>query len=204
MRTFTILIDMDDTLESLLPPWIKWLNDTYGLNVEVESITDWDINLAFPSLTKEEVFEPLSRREFWLTVLPKPGAVEYVKKLIDDGHHVYICTASHYKGLRDKMELALFKHFPYLKWENVIVAYNKGLIHGDFIVDDAPHNLKDWKGKEHLPLLMDAPHNRDASQTYPFIRVYSWEEIYRRITEAAKCGEPNDEKEPEDKTEVTK
>ncbi len=188
MRKFTILIDMDDTLESLVPAWVQWLNASHGLNVDPESITEWDMGIAFPTLSKEELFVPLSTRDFWKTVMPKPGAVEYVKKLIDDGHRVYVCTASHYKGLRDKMELALFSHFPYFKWEDVIVAHNKSLIRGDFIIDDAPHNIMYWSSSVSLPFLMDAPHNRDAHENR-MIRVYTWEEIYQRITEAAQYKE---------------
>lgn len=181
MRSFDILIDMDDTLESLVPAWVQWLNASHGLNVDPESVTEWDMSIAFPTLTKEEIFTPLSLREFWKTVMPKPDAAEYVKRLIDDGHHVYICTASHYKGLQDKMELALFRHFPFLKWTNVIVAHNKSMVRGDFIIDDAPHNLMNWNSDVSQPFLMDAPHNR-ANHESKWIRVHTWKEVYERIS----------------------
>lgn len=189
MRKFTILVDMDDTLESLLPAWVQWLNTHHGLSVDVESIAEWDMRVSFPSLTAEEINAPLFIREFWETVLPKPGAVECVKRLIDDGHEVYICTASNYKTLTDKMEVVLFRHFPYLKWENVIVSYNKHLIKGDFIIDDAPHNLENTP-RFSLPILMDAPHNRDADSN-AFYRVHDWYEIYKLITNKAMVSRTN-------------
>lgn len=185
MKRFTILIDMDDTLESLLPAWVQWLNDRHGLSVDHESISEWDMHIAFPSLADEELFAPLSDRSFWKTVMPKPNAPMYVKKLIDDGHKVYVCTASHYSTLQYKTEEVLFKYFPYLKWENVIVAHDKYLIKGDVIIDDALHNLE---GREcnSIALLMDAPHNRNVRT--PFLdRVHSWEEIYQIISRAAVC-----------------
>lgn len=188
MKSFTILVDMDDTLESLVPAWVEWLNKYHELNVDPESITEWDMGIAFPSLSRDELFAPLSIREFWNTVKPKPGAVECVKKLIDDGHRVYVCTASHYKGLKDKMEVALFQNFPYLKWANVIIVQHKHLIRGDFIIDDAPHNLKDWYGGVSLPFLMDAPHNRCTKET-GMIRVHTWDEIYERITRESLLNE---------------
>ena len=88
----TILIDIDDTIEDLLAAWCKWLNDLYGLNVKPDEVTDWDVARFFPTLTKEQVFEPLHTDHFWKTVEPKDEAVKYVKQLIDDGFNVYLCT----------------------------------------------------------------------------------------------------------------
>lgn len=77
-----LLIDVDDTIEDLLSAWLKSLNDKYGTNVCNDEITDWDVAKFFPTLTREQVFEPLHCDEFWETVKPKPDAVEYVKKII--------------------------------------------------------------------------------------------------------------------------
>ena len=53
----TILVDMDDTMEELLPAWVVYLNNKYHTNVNPNGITDWDIENFFPELTKEQVFE---------------------------------------------------------------------------------------------------------------------------------------------------
>ena len=59
MKKLTILIDMDDTLEDLLGAWVSYLNTQYGTNVHKEDIRQWDISVAFPSLSKTQVYEPI-------------------------------------------------------------------------------------------------------------------------------------------------
>ena len=77
-----ILVDMDDTIEELLPAWCRWLNKYYGTSVNPDNITDWEVAKFFPELTIEQVFSPLiDNSSFWKTVKPKPGAVKYLKKL---------------------------------------------------------------------------------------------------------------------------
>ena len=111
MKKLTILIDMDDTLEDLLGAWVSYLNTQYGTNVHKEDIRQWDISVAFPSLSKTQVYEPILLDDFWKTVQPKDGAVEIVQELISDGHRIYVVTASAYETLRTKMEDVLFRYF---------------------------------------------------------------------------------------------
>lgn len=203
----TILVDMDDTIENLLVHWIGWLNETHGTSVDAEEIRSWNIQEAFPSLTTEQVYEPLLRDEFWLRVTPKPDAQDYLQTLADDGHEIYITTSSNYKTIPVKMEQVLFKYFPWLDWDHVIIASRKQMIRGDVMVDDGPHNLE---GGRYYKILMDAPHNRDyrgpnngwspvipASDGARFntlcdgtsygkmIRAANWSEVYSVITHLA-------------------
>ena len=178
MKKLTILIDMDDTIENLTTEWVKYLNEKHGLNKTRDDLKEWDMTKAFPMLTPSQVYEPLFEMALWERVVPLPGAVENVKKLIDDGHFVYIVTSSHIATLEMKTRLVLNRYFPFLKWDNVIVASEKGMIDGDVIVDDNPDNLH---GRRLFKFLMDAPHNRSYN-TDPFtIRVSNWDEIYKKI-----------------------
>ena len=59
MRKLTILVDADDTIEYLAEAWIGMLNERHGTNVCVEDLTSWEVQKAFPELTKEEVYAPL-------------------------------------------------------------------------------------------------------------------------------------------------
>lgn len=181
---YTILIDMDDTIEDLVPSWVDYLNMKYGYNKSLSDITDWSMKLNFPDLTEEQIGEPLSDRIFWMSVTPKPGAVEYIKKLIDDGYKIKIVTASYYNTIAFKIEEVLFKYFPYLTWSDVIVTYDKDLIKGTCLIDDGFHNLL---GGTWDKILFDAPHNRKYDETkFNMIRVFNWEAIYEYITERYK------------------
>ena len=80
MRKLTLLVDMDDTLEDLLPAWVAWINKENGRSVDWQSIAEWDMHKAFPGLSDDQIYSMLSLPEFWDTVRPKEGAVEYLKK----------------------------------------------------------------------------------------------------------------------------
>ena len=179
-----VLLDMDDVLDDLLPAWVNWLNEKHGQSVSVEDITQWDMPAAYPELTGEQVYAPLETEEFWKTVPPKEGAVEGVRKLLDEGFEVYVVTSSSYKTLKYKTEHVLLKYFPMLTWKNVIVTDRKQLIRGDILVDDGIHNLIEG---EYLRVLMDAPHNRGIDDSlFDIFRAHNWNEVYSYISIAGR------------------
>lgn len=115
----------------------------------------------------------------WKKVTPFPGAVKYLKQLIDDGHKVVVVTASHHDTISFKINSVLFKHFPYLTFNDIIVTSQKQLIYGDILIDDAPHNLE---GGKYAGILMDAPHNKTYNaELNGFIRVKDWASIYKAV-----------------------
>lgn len=174
MRQLTILVDMDDTIEHLLEAWVDCLNERHGTTVKYDDITEWDLCKAFPTLTKEQIHAPLVEDKFWKAVRPMDGAAEALKWMKDEGHKVYIVTASAYKTIQPKMDNVLFKYFPFLTWDDVFITTHKQLIRGDIMFDDAPHNLE---GFYHAKVLMDAPHNRNYdAEANGMYRMTSWDE----------------------------
>lgn len=179
MKKLTILIDMDDTMETLLDAWVKWLNKKYGRNVTCEDVTDWDVTKAYPGLTKAEAYDPLNHPEIWDDVRPIEGSVEGIKHFIDCGHKVMIVTASNYETLAAKMDKVLFKYYPFIKWDDVIITSNKQLIKGDVLIDDGFHNLE---GGDFYKILVDAPYNRSCdAKAAGMVRVYNWDEIVHEV-----------------------
>lgn len=175
MRQLRILVDMDDTIEHLLDAWIRCLNERHGTIVKYADITEWDICNAFPTLTKEQVYTPLVEDEFWNTVEPMRDAADVLKWAIDNGHEIFIVTATAYETVKSKMENVLFRHFPFISWENVIIAQKKQMIRGDVLIDDAPHNLE---GGDYIKILMTAGHNQqyNAGQNGMY-RVNTWQAV---------------------------
>lgn len=104
MKKLTILVDMDDTIENLLSCWVSYLNSQYGLQVRTEDVCDWDLSLAYPSLTKEQIFAPLYDDRLWQQVKPLPRAVPVLQRLQERGHEIYIVTSSNYQTLKTKMD----------------------------------------------------------------------------------------------------
>lgn len=187
MKQFTILVDMDDTIEDLCSAWVGYLNDTYGTSVSADDITEWDMTLFFPTLSSKQVYGALLKKKLWERVKPLPGAPEFLEQLIVDGHQVVIVTASHPHTVGVKLNNVLFRYFPFLTQKDVIVASKKQLVLGDIMIDDAPHNLI---GGTYKGFLMTAPHNRNYdAEANGFIRVSSWPQIYQIIRRMAEGKE---------------
>lgn len=178
-KDFIIGVDMDDTIENLCDAWVKWLNEKYHCSVSPDDITEWELYKYYPSLTQEQVYEPLYDNSFWLTVHPKEDAMQYLKMLFDEGYSIFICSNTHYKTAPVKMEEVLFKYFPYIGWRNLIFLRYKQMLHLDVLVDDYHKNLVN---ADYIGLLYDTPHNRDFKEDgYSIMRVYDWEQVYRAI-----------------------
>ena len=179
MKMLTLLIDADDTIENLCEEWVKYLNEKHGTSVSLTDIKEWDMAKAFPTIPRNEVYEPLFNEDLWKRVTPLPGAVENIKKIIEDGHKVVIVTSSHPYTVALKWIYVFERYFPFISIHDVIFSSQKQLIKGDVMIDDAPHNLV---GGDYFKLLYDAPHNQNFdTESYNIARVYNWKEVYFAI-----------------------
>ncbi len=180
----TILVDMDDTIEYLLEAWVNGINKKYNRSVTCEEITDWDVSKAYPGLSFEQVYEIPTLPGFWKTVKPIPGAADALQRIMAAGHEVYVVTATPYVSVSEKMSDLLFRCFPFLSWDQLIITSRKQLIRGDVLIDDGVHNLE---GGDYIKILMSAPHNRNYNaEANGMIRVCSWpeiEEVIQKLSE---------------------
>lgn len=179
----TVLVDMDDTIENLIPAWVDWLNKLYGTSVHSDEITDWAIHRFFPSLPEDAVYAPLYNDKFWGTVKPRQDAVHYLSKLMDMGFDMYICTTSNYQTIKSKLEYIIDRYFPFISWQRIINTHNKQLLSADILVDDGVHNLV---GGSYKKILMTMPHNKayDTNNS-DIVRVSDWEEAFCKIIDFA-------------------
>ncbi|MBO4360492.1 MAG: hypothetical protein J5822_06410 [Eubacteriaceae bacterium] len=174
MRKLTILVDMDDTIEQLLCAWIRSVNEKFGTCVAYDDIKSWDVSEAFPGLSHDDVYDVILEDDFWDSVEPVPGAAEALRSFMEEGHSVYIVTATPYQSVKAKMEKHLFRYFPFISWDQLIITSRKQMIMGDVLIDDAVHNLI---GGSYRKILMDSANNRafDTSGT-DIVRCMDWDQ----------------------------
>ena len=179
----TILVDMDDTIEQLLKAWVQRANEKYHQSVALDDITDWNVAAPYSGVTKKAIYVVTYEPGFWSAVEPMPGAAEALRHFMDEGHEVYIVTATEIEHVEEKMKCLLFRYFPFLSWSQVIITSRKQLIRGDVLIDDGIHNLE---GGDYRKILFTAPHNRryDAEGN-GMIRVHTWEEAVAVIDRMA-------------------
>jgi len=175
-----ILVDADGVLENLTQAMVPYINEKYGTDTKFEDIRDWDLGKAFPSLTREQVYGAELEEALYPRLHPMEGAPEYLKKLLDDGHEIFVVTNTPYRAIAFKMDVVMKRYFPFLSWKNFILTSNKQMIAGDVLIDDGVHNLLNGSYRK---LLFSAPYNEafDAEGN-GMIRVHNWEEIYRTIS----------------------
>lgn len=188
MEPLTILFDADDVSENLVNCWIALLNERYGTSVAFEDINSWDMTLAFPTLTKQQIFGVLSEDALWEGLEPIPGSQRILQKWFDQGHKLYMVTASDYRTCKVKME-RIFELFPFLDWEHVILTSNKQMIRGDILIDDGVHNLI---GGAYYKILFNRPHNLGVDvEKYGIHRADTWDEIDALVERYAKGRNAN-------------
>lgn len=173
-----IIVDMDDTATWLLPTWVSLLNKEHNLCVDWRDIKEWDMTKAFPTLSKNQIYAPLRTEAIWDLVIPRGESVSQLEYLHNHGYDIYICTTTDYRNIKPKYEKVIKKYFPFIDWGHMIIASNKQMIMGDFIIDDAPHNL--IGGCQPHKILMDMPHNQDCNEK-GIVRFSSWKTIRNYI-----------------------
>ena len=182
-----ILLDFDEVINTMVSHWVDTLNCLYGTTVNFEDVREWEMRKAFPTLTEDEIYSPLRFQVFWNGVQIMPGAKEGIRKLLSDGHEIYIVTSTHPNTIKWKAKW-LERELPEIPWSHVIVVNNKSLIKGDILVDDGLHNLYDGT---YIKMLFDKPWNRNIDKkkmTDIIHRVYNWDEIVNNIKNFNKVG----------------
>lgn len=177
-----ILLDFDEVINTMTHHWVHTLNCVYGTSVEFEDVNEWDMQKAFPTLTEDEIYNPLHLQTFWNGVEIMSGAKEGIQSILSEGHEIYIVTSAHPDTIKWKAEW-LQRELPEIPWSNVIVANNKSLVKGDILVDDGLHNL--YEGS-YIKVLFDKPWNRNVDKnklTNIIHRVHNWDEIIKLIEE---------------------
>lgn len=182
MRKLTILCDADDTIENLSIHWIAELNQIHNKTVRKEHVRSWDMRKAYPDLTAEEVFAPLYRNDFWNKITPIEGSAYYMERLMEDGHTLYIVTASNLET-SDAKTAKLLELFPFINKKQIIFTEQKQQIPGDLLIDDGIHNLL---GGKYQKFLFHQPNNADFNEkNHDITRVHDWKEIYERVSNLA-------------------
>lgn len=175
-----IFADMDEVSVKLLQEWLKYLNKYNVKDKSVEDILEWDLSKSYPTLTDEQLYGPLLDIELWKRVQPAGGAYKYLKQLKDDGHQVYIATASYPHSFYLKVKHCLLKHFDFLTQKDIICIHDKSLLRGDILFDDYPENLRNFKG---IKVLKNTYYNTKCDDCCVDFRVDEWEEFYSLVNQ---------------------
>lgn len=158
-----ILIDLDNTIVDSTTGVIEWAADK-GIDVNGNQL-DYNVNNWHPGIKLGDAFKEPG---FFYNLKPFPGAIDGVRE-IAKMHNVFICSAPnshvfHYAAAEKSQWVR--ENLPGIK---LILADDKTLIYGDFLIDDCPHliekgiNLPFWQ-----QIIYTQPYNMHMSDEYHF------------------------------------
>lgn len=193
-------IDIDDTISKtfeysypLSKEYTKKVLNRDGLNIEEVSANSHQYLRVINKWNNEEAdnFWAENYKAIIQNVELKDDVVDILKKLKSDGHHIYLITA---RTKDDSFDVALETQ----KWlEKNGVIYDGLIIDAlkkdeiakdqkiDLFIDDSFTNCMAVANAGIKSYLIDSPVNKGLEDN-KISRVFSWNEIYKRINEETK------------------
>lgn len=174
-----IAIDFDETLFPTLERVVEIYNQRHGANLELSQIVTYNLYDCLDQNVADSLIELFCEKEVYDNLQPYKGAVRAMKTLVEQGHEIYIATATNVKNMEWKEQL-LQKHFPFIPKDNLIRIHNKALLSVDVLIEDSMRNLK---GTFADRVCFDQPWNRDddSDYVYSIYRAHHWGEIINII-----------------------
>ena len=185
MRKLNIGLDYDSICTDSRKIKADLAKRLFGKTVPYEDIKSYT-TVASGLLTKEE-YATIQYKAHYTPSYNKeaptvPGAISYIKKLIDQGHTIRIVTGRDKKAAIYAAERLEYEGVP-LKVTGVGKDATKrfackGL---DVFFDDDLHKLKPLKGIVPHLYLLSWPYNTHLAEQKIATRVKSWDEFYDKI-----------------------
>lgn len=175
MSKITIAVDLDSTLNNLDEVWIiQDYNRLYNDNLKREDMVRWSTHTYVKPECGRKVYDILAEPGYFRNLNLKD---EWTKEGFDwliENFDVYIVSSCHPDSVGDKIAWVK-EYFPQFDTSKFIACSHKGLINTDYLIDDGPHNVVDFKQRS---VLVEAPYNQylDAID-HNFVRKGNWKEI---------------------------
>jgi 5'(3')-deoxyribonucleotidase len=162
---------MDDVLANTHKKLVNIVLEEFNTDLFEHDFATQSFQQVLHPKQQQKLYNRIKTKGFFRDVEVMPGAVETVKRL-SDYYDVFVATAcmEFPDSFNDKFEW-LTEHFPFIPWTNIIFCGHKHILSTDFLVDDHPRNLINFKGKG---ILFTASHNLSEHR---FQRVDSWSEV---------------------------
>lgn len=176
-RRLNVGVDIDNVLNNLTEEWAKYLNKKYRLKVKLEDIVDYDMTKAYPTLTRKQIFKPLYKSKIWKRLRPLEDSVKYLREL-NQNHDLVLITSTHPDTVADKFKY-IRKFFPFIQYEQLVIAHNKQQYKVDILIDDYQDNLI---GGDYFKILLDYAWNHNVDcELHNIKRVHSFKEAFNVI-----------------------
>lgn len=153
-------IDVDNVCCNTTEVLLRVYNHDAHDNLQMSDMTDYKIDSFVKPHYKEKIPEYFYGNRVWKQIECIKDSQKYVQTLHDDGHELYIVTATHGADLFGKWKW-LKRNYPCIKTDNIIRLVNKQMPDLDYLIDDFQGNFIDCK---YSGIMMAYPWNVDFKQ----------------------------------------
>ena len=151
-----IVIDMDDVMADATGQFLIHYEQEFGVAIPREALHRKEELRGFPEEHHEAVYRFTFRDAFFRTMAVKQDCQRVMERLNRNFEVFIVSSAMEFPNSLSEKYAWLNEHFPFLHWRQFVFCGKKSVVHGDFMIDDLPHNLDGFNGKK---LLFTAPHN---------------------------------------------
>lgn len=166
-----IVVDMDDVMADATGQLLTYYHNEFGIKLTRESLQHKDEFQAFPEEHRQIVYQFVFRNNFFRQMTVKDDCVRVMERLNQKFEVFIVSSAMEFPNSLSEKFAWLQEHFPFLHWKQFVFCGRKSIVHGDYMIDDLPHNLEGFNGEK---LLFTAPHNLHHNN---FRRMNSWQEV---------------------------
>ena len=176
-----ICVDVDDILCNLVSTGVKLYNAKMNKNIALSDITSFHLHECLDCKDADGIVEIFNSNDIYNHLKPIPDSQWGLETLVNQGHHVFLATATPYRSFANKVEWVC-EHFTCITPQDIVCIQDKSVINCDIMVDDKLDNLTKNLCER---IVLDYPWNRDKDKdfVYDIIRTYGWKDIVNIINE---------------------
>ncbi len=170
-----ICLDIDNVLNDLTEKTITLYNALANKNIQMSDITTYNFYDCLPKEDADGIIALFKNKKLWDSLKPLPYSQEALKKLIKQGHRIFLATATDPINFEWKCDW-LSRYFSFIPTDNIIRIMDKSLLRVDVMVDDHLSNLTSNVCER---VCLDYSWNQSTSKDYAYDirRAYNWHDV---------------------------
>ena len=172
-----ICVDMDEVIADALGEHLARYNHEFQ---EQLTVTDLHGRWLWDSVPPDRlhILEGYMRSDDFFANLKVMPHSQRVLERLQERYEIYIATAAMELPTSFTAKFEWLKlHFPFIRPSHIVFCGDKGILQGDYLIDDNPRQLRRFRGEG---ILYSAPANAFVPG---FRRVNNWSEVEQMFAE---------------------
>ena len=166
-----ICVDMDEVIADALGEHLLRYNREFGESLTTTDLRGRWLSDYVPTDRQDAVVEFLRSEDFFAVLDVMPESQRVLKRLQGE-YEIFIATAAmEVPSSFDAKFKWLERHFPFIPPSHIVFCGDKGILRGDFLIDDNPRQLRRFQGEG---ILFGSPANAYVTE---FRRVEDWLDV---------------------------